>query len=211
LADVLEFLNDRFDLTVRVDEAAFKKAGRERVPEKPVSLPRMAGVTVTFALEVAAQQVGGTVREEAGRVLVVPGKRDVATLLRPAADEFNKKLARDVTLEKAVAGAMWDDVIEHFGDRYELNVVVCEWLFPAAARPNAPPAAAPPAVPAAPVRQGFRKAVRHWSVLGKIPCSLPAGTKSLRRWLDEVAAQAGARVEVRDNVILIVPASGNRS
>src|SRR4051794_29540367 len=56
LADVLEYVNDRFDLAVRVDEAAFKKAGRERVPEKAVSLPRMAGVPVAFALEVAAQQ-----------------------------------------------------------------------------------------------------------------------------------------------------------
>jgi len=62
LKDVLEFLSDRFDLTLIVDPAAFKalEPPVDSVEDVPVRLPRMPGVTLSTVLRLVLSPIGGT-------------------------------------------------------------------------------------------------------------------------------------------------------
>jgi hypothetical protein len=62
LKDVLDFLADRFDLTIIVDEVAFKNAETplENVQDQRVKLPKLPGVTLSTVLRLVLSQIGGT-------------------------------------------------------------------------------------------------------------------------------------------------------
>jgi WD40 repeat protein/tetratricopeptide (TPR) repeat protein len=60
LKDTVEFLSDRYDLTILVDTTGFRKVGIERVLAKAVWLPRLMGASLDAVLRVLLAQVGGT-------------------------------------------------------------------------------------------------------------------------------------------------------
>src|SRR5262245_23845954 len=62
LKDVLEFLSDRFDLTIIVDPVAFKNSDPplENVEETAVKLPKLPGVTLSTVLRLILSPIGGT-------------------------------------------------------------------------------------------------------------------------------------------------------
>src|SRR4051794_8224367 len=64
LQDVLDYLKDRHDIGVRVDEEAFAKIGNKAVMDSSVSLPSMTKMPAGFVLEVIGLQIGGIVKEE---------------------------------------------------------------------------------------------------------------------------------------------------
>jgi hypothetical protein len=59
LNDALEFLSDRYDLTILIDEEAFQAVGVQKVGETPVQLPKMAGVSLRVVLQKLLAQVKG--------------------------------------------------------------------------------------------------------------------------------------------------------
>jgi hypothetical protein len=59
LKDALEFLSDRYDLTIIVDEQAFLEIGVQRAEEQPVQLPKMVGVTMATVLRLLLSQIKG--------------------------------------------------------------------------------------------------------------------------------------------------------
>lgn len=61
LKDALEFLADRYDLTLIIDSKAFEAIGVQKVEEQPVSLPKMVGVSLTTALRLLLAQIKGDV------------------------------------------------------------------------------------------------------------------------------------------------------
>jgi hypothetical protein len=192
LKDILEFMEDKFGLSIGIDQFAFRKAGINDVRDRTINLPRMTGVSVAFVLEAAAQQVDGTVQVDDGRITIKPGKGDLAALLPPEGKALTKKLAVQVTLEKDLSPSKFGDLIEHFRGQTGVQIVVADWQFPAPAkavvRPNGP-------------QPGDSSRVNH------LPCRLAAGTESLQTWLEKVAGQVGGIVVPRDNVVLIVPGS----
>src|SRR5262249_5279177 len=62
LRDVLDFLADRFDLTIIVDDVALKNADTpvENVQDQRVKLPKLPGVTLSTVLRLVLSQIGGT-------------------------------------------------------------------------------------------------------------------------------------------------------
>jgi len=60
LKDALEFLNDRFEVPILVDSAAFKAEGLDSVEEIAVKLPRMTAVRLSTVLRLLLDQVKGT-------------------------------------------------------------------------------------------------------------------------------------------------------
>src|SRR5262249_25162881 len=60
LRDVIEFLSDRYDLTILVDKMAFRAAGMEAVDELRIELPRMRGVQLGTVLRMLTDQLSGT-------------------------------------------------------------------------------------------------------------------------------------------------------
>src|SRR5262249_6537692 len=50
LKEALEFLSDKFDVTILVNSPAFKQEGTDAVEDLPVRLPRMTGVSLGTVL-----------------------------------------------------------------------------------------------------------------------------------------------------------------
>jgi hypothetical protein len=61
LKDALEFLADRYDLTLIIDTTAFEQIGVQRVEETPVTLPKMTRVRLSTVLRMLLAQVKGDV------------------------------------------------------------------------------------------------------------------------------------------------------
>jgi hypothetical protein len=59
LRDALEFLGDRYDLTIIVDSKAFAEIGVQSAEEQPVQLPKMVGVSMATVLRMLLAQVKG--------------------------------------------------------------------------------------------------------------------------------------------------------
>lgn len=59
LKDALDFLADRYDLTILFDTAAFEAIGVQKPQEQPVQLPRMVGVKLEVVLKMLLAQVKG--------------------------------------------------------------------------------------------------------------------------------------------------------
>src|SRR5207245_929366 len=57
LQDALDFLSDRYDLAVRVDEKAFAAASATQVVEKRVHVPRLSGLDLSTVLGLVLRQI----------------------------------------------------------------------------------------------------------------------------------------------------------
>jgi hypothetical protein len=88
--DALDFISDRYDITILVDAAAFKAAQSEgNIDDRTVRLPRMTGVSLGTVLRLLAAQVDGTYLIRRDYVEITTGDRAVAEkVIRvyPAAD-----------------------------------------------------------------------------------------------------------------------------
>ena len=60
LKDAMEFLADRYDVTILVDEAAFRLEGTEAIGDMPVGLPRVSNVRLQTILQLLCEQVNGS-------------------------------------------------------------------------------------------------------------------------------------------------------
>lgn len=61
LKDALEFLSDRYDVKVVIDTKAFETIGVPKALERPVTLPRLAGVRLDAVLRMILEQVRGDI------------------------------------------------------------------------------------------------------------------------------------------------------
>lgn len=60
LKDALEFLGDRYDLTLIINTAAFKTIGMEKVEDSAVALPKLVGIKLETVLQMLLSQVAST-------------------------------------------------------------------------------------------------------------------------------------------------------
>jgi hypothetical protein len=205
LGDLVELFTVKHEVRIRVDDAAFKKVGIDQAAGKSIELPRMQGVTLEFVLEAAVQQIGGTVRHDGDEIVIVPGKRNVASALRAPTDGLKKKLAMSIEIKTPIENTRWDDLILFFSEKADVSIVVTDWLFPHVSAKND----AKPAVPGRGVK--IMQGRVPQSRLSELPCRLPGGTRTLERWLDDLASQVGGVIIARDNVILVMPAPKDKS
>jgi hypothetical protein len=127
----------------------------------------------------AARQVGGTVRQDGNRIAIVPGPRDLASVLKPPSTVLVRKLREALVVSKPIAKAPLKDVTEFFDDKCDVTIVVDDWALSGGDRAK--------------------------SVLD-VKCDLPAGTRPVQAWLEQLAGQVRGRVVARDErVVLIVP------
>lgn len=85
LKDALDFLADRYDLTIIIDAKAFEAIGVAKVEEQPVKLPRMVGVSMATVLRLLLAQVKGDVYT--GTYLVRRDFIEVTTTYNAAAEK----------------------------------------------------------------------------------------------------------------------------
>ncbi len=72
LRDMLEFLAERYGLTIRVDKEAFRKHGLAEVDQAPIRLPEQKEVPLGKVLQRVLDQAKGTYRVKGKEVLVIP-------------------------------------------------------------------------------------------------------------------------------------------
>jgi hypothetical protein len=79
LRDAIEFLQDRYDVTIIPDQAAFKADQQiDNINEQPVQLPRMMGVSLATVLRLLTAQVNGTYLVRRDYIEITTGQRAVA-------------------------------------------------------------------------------------------------------------------------------------
>jgi len=86
LKDALEFLADRYDLTLIIDSKAFEAIGVQKVEEQPVALPKMVGVSMTTVLRLLLAQIKGDVYT--GTYLIRRDYIEVTTSYNAAAEKI---------------------------------------------------------------------------------------------------------------------------
>jgi hypothetical protein len=73
LKDALEFLSDRYDISIRIDSAAFKgRLKLDEVGNAPVHLPRISGVRLGLVLTLLAKQVDGSYDVKRDYIEIMP-------------------------------------------------------------------------------------------------------------------------------------------
>jgi tetratricopeptide (TPR) repeat protein len=78
LRDVIEFLSDKYELTILVDTQAFDQQGQKAVEDAPVKLPKMPGVTLSTVLRLLLSQVNGTYLIRRDYIEITTGDRAIA-------------------------------------------------------------------------------------------------------------------------------------
>src|SRR5262249_8011074 len=86
LRDALEFLSDRFDLTIIIDSRAFDGIGVQNVEETQVQLPRLAGVSLGTVLRLLLSQIKGE-QGYTGTYLIRRDYVEITTSLAAAAEK----------------------------------------------------------------------------------------------------------------------------
>jgi hypothetical protein len=185
LADTLEFLGERYGVSVTVDRDAFKARGIDDVAKRPVGLPKLLGVRLDFTLHLLLSEVGATYRVRDGKVVVEPlaDAKPLAERLpegRPEREkEASEKLARSVELRHGLDDRTpLRDVLQFLSDRYDMTIVID--------------------------RAGFRAA--NVKEAGDQPVKLPPlKDVSLEKVLNMLLAQVKGTFKNWDGLILVTP------
>jgi RNA polymerase sigma factor (sigma-70 family) len=82
LHDVLEFLSDRFEVTIHVDDVAFRRLDPpvENVEEMPVKLHKQPGSTLHNILDMILKEFDGTAIVKRGAIYVVPVRSNASVM-----------------------------------------------------------------------------------------------------------------------------------
>ena len=132
LKDALEFFADRYDVTLLIDEMAFKKIGKERIGEAKVELPAVEGISRAAALYFLLAPLDATLEFRNDQVVVVPlaKPQGLAERLRPARLEFEDSLKAEIAVEEGIdAGTPLATALAQFGDRYDLLILIDQRAF----------------------------------------------------------------------------------
>jgi hypothetical protein len=72
LKDALEFMADKFDLTIVLNSKAFNGVGVQKVEEQPVSLKPVKNEPLGKVLQKLLDPVQATYKTEKGKVVIIP-------------------------------------------------------------------------------------------------------------------------------------------
>jgi hypothetical protein len=165
--DALEFLSDRYDLTIMINESAFKADGiSDNAAATPVGLPRMSNVTLNTILQLLAEQVKGSfLITPDGIVFTTPQRtrpedwltdRSLPPLvtvrfarrgLRAALEDLSQMTGVSVVLDRRVHGeprlntalnnVPLDTAVRLLADMSDLDVVAMDSILYVTDKPNA--------------------------------------------------------------------------
>jgi hypothetical protein len=122
----MEFLSDRYDLEIRIDERAFERSGRKRIAEAKTALrPPVCGVSLAAVLQMLLDQVDANLEIRKGSVWIVPSSRpqSLAERLRPGTKQLRKFMDEVVTFERAIpAGTPLSDVLDYLSNAWGITL-----------------------------------------------------------------------------------------
>jgi len=187
LAEALDFLEDRYDFTIRIDEPAFQKAGKEKVGATKVELRKLSGVSLRAVLYMILDQLEASfeIRDGAVRIFPVDKPASLAERLRPASQQVRKAIRRNLSAEVPIgdAKAFGDDTtlaeaIEYLEDKFDLTILIDNRAF---------------------IRAKIAE-IEKQTVKPAAQEKVPAG-----KFLEDLLKPAGATFILREDFILVVP------
>jgi hypothetical protein len=183
LKETLAFLGARYDLEIRIDEAAFQRTRKQNIGETRPTLQLPAhGLSLGGVLHVLADQVDAGVEIRKGAAWIVPLTKPegLAKSLPRAFKSFRRRVtAESVTLEHGVPkGTTLSAALRTLTDRTELSLFLDAKAFERAGMKN-------------PEKQPVQLAAQK-----EVPL-----TSVLQTLLDQV----GATFVLRDEIVLVVP------
>ncbi len=182
LTDAVEYITDRYNLRVRIDEEAFQKAGQRQIGDREVTCPRLRAVNLSVLFEVLLAQVGGRLNQQGHEVRILPDDRNrcLAERLKAGDRRSQDRLNEPMTLPDGIeAGTPLCDALQKLSEQSELSFAFDVTLLKRAGMNN---------VETAPV--GLR----------------PRADVPLREILEDLLGQANARFVLRDwGLVVVVP------
>jgi len=123
LKDALEFLSDRYDLTILIDTKAFEQIDIQKVEEQPVQLPRMVGVSMSTVLRLLLKQLqsdrgSGTYILKRDFILILP------TPHATPAEWHSIDRRQIVTVDVDFDRSPLDEALRHLADSSGINIVL---------------------------------------------------------------------------------------
>lgn len=178
LKEALEVLNIRYDLDLRLDEAAFAKAGKLRIADARVECPQL-DVSLRAIIPVILNQVDAQLDVRGRTIWILPAVKpqSLAERLYPATLRFRELLDESVTRKGGESEIPLSEALQYFKNEFELAFVLDARSFE---------------------RAGVRD-------IQKRPVRLGTWTNvCLRDVLEQVLRQAGATCVARDRGLLVV-------
>jgi WD40 repeat protein len=181
LKDVLDYFNDRYDLDIRIDEAAFKKIGKTAIGEQKHQLPALWRVRLLTVLHLLADQIDAKPEVQGDTVWIRPRNKtqSLADCMRPTPRSFKGQLAKPVTLADGIkAGTPLAEALDVCSDRIHVRLILDT--------------------------RSFERA--QFKDIEKRPVKLAPQTEvPLRTVLEKLLEQADATFLPRDDVLVVVP------
>ena len=133
LKDALEFLADRYDVSIIVDTRGFERIGVQQAEEQPAWLPRMTGVELQAVLRMLLAQIRG---DDAHGTFVIRGSHIVITTTAHV-DTGNWRLAdfAPPLVNLACTGRPLGEILQTIGDQSGVNVILDERVLAKARKP----------------------------------------------------------------------------
>jgi hypothetical protein len=186
LKEVLEFLSDRYDMDIHIDESAFKKIGKGRPGEVRVGMPPLVGVRLEAVLHVLLDQANAGLEIHDGAVWLVPLAKPqcLAQRLQRPSKRFRDVFGKSVSLAEGLpAGTPLLEALGTLSDRFDITLFLDTKAFE---------------------RAGVKDIARQ-------PVKLPAlHNVRLAAVLKELLDPLGATVVPRDYMILVIPKQSTR-
>lgn len=183
LKEALDFLSDRFKLTLIIDDKAFRTAGIQDVGLHPVQLPKVNKAQLGTVVQVILNEVGATYQVKKDHLQIVPRPKGKALvdLLPAASKELLARLKQGIGKEIEVpANVPLRKALGLISEVCDVTLVFDTSAFRAA---------------------GINAIEGRPVELAKQPAAI-----DLDATLQRLLKQAGATYQARDNLILVVPA-----
>jgi hypothetical protein len=173
----LETLLKRKNIVVTIDQAGLEELSKKKLREIKVYQVEFP-LPLAAAVEYLAIQVRGTLRIRGKSFHIVAGEGDVLRFLSPTAKKDPFDFKKQLRIEKSVEAVPACDIIDFFSQKLDTPIMVAPEPFDCS--PN--------------------------NLFHKRKCALPAGTKDLGAWLENLALQTRGRVVIRQEAAILVPA-----
>lgn len=126
LVEVLEFLSDRYDIAILLNQHAFREVnGEQNIRETAVRVPKLPASRLRSVLEFALDQVNGTFLVKGDQLEVVPKARAIREVFNKEAFDEGELHRRELPLVNIVAERVpLEAVLSDLADQSGRNVVL---------------------------------------------------------------------------------------
>lgn len=144
LKDVFDFLSDRYELPIRIDQEAFTAAGVDAVEKRGVVLPKMVGVSLEALLRRLLRQIEPRdgrftgYRIEKGTLVITPQLLENRPIDQfPCPPGLPERLLRPVRCEEGPFNMSLAEALDRYGKLYGQKLVLDRKAFAAVGEPDA--------------------------------------------------------------------------